>query len=472
MWKNRPHKIYFERKTLLQTNALTMPLTSSTHTSQPVGRTGKHRSGDQKHKDGQRRKSVSGGRHRVPRSKISSKDRNNGKGAACNFSTGFRIASTVPHAGKIAKKEASSNSTLPAKSACKGHSLADCGHFNENKCGNRSTSAGNKPRSNGPAQLTCKIERRPASGSSPTNFTKFGSSSQIAEPSTEGLPDPYLKLQNMANAEMKNLLADLFLSRTRLGCSTSQNSPCGGAAKSVFSSPSPRSPPTARYDGGSNVDRPSCRNSYKEPTPVETAMFRRSQSSCSNPDRGCKSGAREAPNRPATARRSSVSSGDGGDGYGGSGNNLRGTAGAAHTPNGFSRRKAPSSSRSTSDKSARPRFSVTGNEQEDDDDEDETGMPQAVRLPETTTDEPLSNQEILKRIHKVQMENIVKKVKPSRLMQHLADEGYFRHDYSGSARTSTDNHNLRYGMKKGVERLYLWLSMYSPSDESATTSKA
>ncbi|GFS05036.1 hypothetical protein ElyMa_006511200 [Elysia marginata] len=78
----------------------------------------------------------------------------------------------------------------------------------------------------------------------------------------------------------------------------------------------------------------------------------------------------------------------------------------------------------------------------------------------------------MRRTHKVRMEKIAKNIKPSHLIHHLSQNGYFRHDYSASARTTTDNSNLKYGLKKGVERLYLWLSMYSPSDENSNKSKS
>ncbi|GFO15914.1 hypothetical protein PoB_004241900 [Plakobranchus ocellatus] len=108
-------------------------------------------------------------------------------------------------------------------------------------------------------------------------------------------------------------------------------------------------------------------------------------------------------------------------------------------------------------------------QEEDDDEEDETGMPQAVRLPESTTDEVETYQDIVKRLHGAQMETIAKNVKPKHLLRHLAEDGYFRYDYSDHTRTNTDNHNLKYGMKKGVERLYLWLAMYSPPEENTQT---
>ncbi|RUS78588.1 hypothetical protein EGW08_013656 [Elysia chlorotica] len=435
-----------------------MPSTSTGHGSH-MPRVCKERTGGHSSKDGQRRKSSGSGKHKTSNFKIGSKDRAHGKGTTSSFSAGFRIASTTPHVAKIAKKEITRKENSP-KTPGKGEG-ADIGHGCDNKTGDVTVVTSVRTRGNVRAQRVSKIpKKRQTPGSSPTNYKRFGCSSQMEPRSTASSPNPYLQLQNLATLEIINKASECIAVRPRSGLAN-QNLP----------TPSPRSSPTAKQDVG--LDAPPSRNLDKDGNTLETAFNRRSQSSCSNgSERGCKTVARDATNRPASARRPGVSSSDGGDGCGGTGGTPRAADRRAHSPNlSSSNRKKPAPA-ARDDRQNRTRFSTAPPEQEDDDDEDdETGMPQAVRLPETKTGEPATSQDIVKRLHKNEMEKIARSVRPSQLMKHLSDAGYFRHDYSGSARTSTDNHNLRYGMKKGVERLYLWLSMYSPPDVNTSTSK-
>ncbi|KAH9494557.1 hypothetical protein Btru_019841 [Bulinus truncatus] len=102
-----------------------------------------------------------------------------------------------------------------------------------------------------------------------------------------------------------------------------------------------------------------------------------------------------------------------------------------------------------------------GDDQDDDDDDDEEdGIPQAVRatLPHQ---EPTTTFEISKALHLNRMEKIARAVNPQNLLSHLSTLGYLNHHYSQHMRSSLDQQNLKFGLKKGVERLYSALPSYS-----------
>ncbi|GFS05041.1 hypothetical protein ElyMa_006511400 [Elysia marginata] len=349
---------------------------SSSYASHSEFRSGKERSGGQTSKDNQKHKPVSAEKSRVPGSKSGKIDNGNGRAPSKNFSAGFRIASTTPHSGKVTKKEKPCSTWQPKSSRV--NNVPEHVQRNVNGHGNTTAMATNKTSSRVPAQPICKTSKRRAASASSHAYSRYGTSSQEAEPSTDVLPDPYLELTNLVNQEIKEL-ADS--ARARLGATASGQSLQVGAtpaAKSFAPSPSPRSPPSARVRGVSSSDLPSGRNSSKGFVSPDTVTNCKSPVSCSGSERGSRCGSRSTNHKVASSsKHAGVSTSDGGDGYSGCASASR----AGNVAQAHGRRTASSSCRDASSKrggSSRHTASATPEQIEDDDEDDETGMPQGV----------------------------------------------------------------------------------------------